>query len=99
MRQTRRLSGLWMFPAEARFVACGNFLRAERIGEPRRSRARLQRLLLALMGCPAAKVDNLERRAHPAIRFSKKLRINGRRAGERVAAERFFRARGERIGG
>ena len=43
---------------KARLIPCRKLSRSERIRKPRRGRARFQGLLLALMRCPSAKIEN-----------------------------------------
>ena len=50
------------------------FLCAERIGKPLRRRARLERLLLALVRRPARQPDDLEGRAQAAVRHRRNVR-------------------------
>ena len=72
----------------ARLLAGGDFRGAERVGEPRLGRARLQRLLLALMRRPARQPDDLEGRAHAAVGIGEALGIDFRpsAAASRAAA-------------
>src|SRR4051812_32137155 len=85
-----------------RFASCGlrelRLSRPERIRKPRLRGAGAQRLLLALMRRPTGKPDDLERRAHLAVRIRKALSIDLRHALESRAPQRLAAAFDKNIG-
>src|SRR4029453_917822 len=72
-------------------------LGAERIGKATRRAPGPQRLLLARIGSPAGEIDNLERRAHPAIGQGVALAVKGFGPLEGLALKRPSRARHKHV--
>ena len=75
-------------PREAGLIARGDFRCAKRIRKPGFGGAGFQRLLLAFMRRPAAKVEDFESRAHLAAHAREAIGVNLERLGERIPPHR-----------